>query len=192
MRRARAVIEDERQRLTAEGTEIGAIKTGAMIRSARGRLSRKLGAEVDFFSLGTNDLVQYLLAVDRSNDEVAEWFRSLHPAVLQSIHRAVSAARAAGIPSIVCGEMASGPAYATVLVGLGARELSMTATAIPRVRAALAGVETGAAEEIAGLCMAAATADEAEEIVRVRLGALWPQVFTPKALPAPKAGRYNS
>ena len=193
VRRARAVIEDERARLAGEGQEIGAIRIGAMIEvPAAVFVADKLAREVDFFSLGTNDLVQYLLAVDRSNDEVAEWFRSLHPAVLQSVHRAVSAAREAGIPSIVCGEMASGPAYATVLVGLGARELSMTATAIPRVRAALAGIEAAAAEEVARGCLAAATADDAEEIVRVRLGALWPQLFPPKALPAPKGGRYNS
>ncbi|MCA1613759.1 MAG: phosphoenolpyruvate--protein phosphotransferase, partial [Acidobacteria bacterium] len=140
VRRVRAVIEEERARLVAEGQEIGEIKIGAMIEvPAAVFVADKLAREVDFFSLGTNDLVQYLLAVDRSNDEVAEWFRSLHPAVLQSVHRAVAAARDAGIPSIVCGEMASGAAYATVLVGLGARELSMTATAIPRVRAALAG-----------------------------------------------------
>lgn len=193
VRRARAVIDDERTRLIGEGVEIGAIKIGAMIEVPSAVfVAEKLAREVDFFSLGTNDLVQYLLAVDRSNDEVAEWFRTLHPAVLQSVHRAVSAARDAGIPSIVCGEMASGPAYATVLVGLGARELSMTATAIPRVRAALEGIETGAAEKIAGECLAASTADEAEEIVRLRLGARWPQLFPPKALPAPKAGRYNS
>lgn len=193
VRRARAVIDDERARLTAEGVEIGEIKIGAMIEVPSAVfVADKLAREVDFFSLGTNDLVQYLLAVDRGNDEVAEWFRSLHPAVLQSVCRALSAARDAGIPSIVCGEMASGPAYATVLVGLGARELSMTATAIPRVRAALAGIETAAAEDIAGECLSAATADEAEEIVRVRLGARWPQLFPAKALPAPKAGRYNS
>ena len=193
VRRARAVIEDERARLVSEGQEIGEIKIGAMIEvPAAVFVADKLAREVDFFSLGTNDLVQYLLAVDRSNDEVAEWFRSLHPAVLQSVHRAVSAAREAGIPSIVCGEMASGPAYATVLVGLGARELSMTATAIPRVRAALAGIEAGAAAEVARECLSAATADDAEEIVRLRLGERWPQLFTTKALPAPKAGRYNS
>jgi len=67
---------------------------------------------VDFFELGTNDLVQYVLAVDRGNDKVAEWFRSLHPAVLESISRTLKAAGAAGIPAIVCGEMDSTPAYA--------------------------------------------------------------------------------
>src|SRR4028119_1287530 len=83
-------------------------------------LADKLAREVDFFSLGTNDLVQYLLAVDRGNDEVSDWFRALHPAVLQSIHRTIEAAGAAGIPAIVCGEMAAPPAYAPVLVGRGA------------------------------------------------------------------------
>jgi phosphotransferase system enzyme I (PtsI) len=151
----------------------------------------RLAREVDFFSLGTNDLVQYTLAVDRGNDEVASWFRTLHPAVLQSVGRALKAANDAGIPAVVCGEMAGTPAYAVVLVGLGARDLSMTATAIPRVRRVLAGVDAAGAEEIARACLECAGADEAEEIVRVRLSERWGALFPPKTLPAPKAEGYN-
>jgi phosphoenolpyruvate-protein phosphotransferase (PTS system enzyme I) len=193
VRRARAVIDEERARLAAEGKEFGAVLVGAMIEVPSAVfVADKLAREVDFFSLGTNDLVQYLLAVDRSNDSVAAWFRSLHPAVLQSVERATSAAREAGIPSMVCGEMASGPAYAVVLVGLGARELSMTASAIPRVRRVISEIDAGEAEAVARECMACATADESEEVVRVRLGARWPKLFPPKALPPPKGGDYNS
>ena len=106
-------------------------------------MAESIAGAVDFFELGTNDLVQYTLAVDRGNDEVADWFRTLHPAVLQSIERSLAAARRAGIPAIVCGEMASTPAYAVLLIGLGATELSMTPSAIPRVRRVLSGVRTG-------------------------------------------------
>jgi phosphotransferase system enzyme I (PtsI) len=193
VRRARRIIDEERARLVGEGREIGAIKIGAMIEVPSAVfVADRLAREVDFFSLGTNDLVQYTLAVDRSNDEVAEWFRTLHPSVLESISRVVVAAADAGIPAIVCGEMAGTPAYAVILVGLGARDLSMTATAIPRVRRVLAEIDAASAAAIARECVAAAGADEAEELVRVRLGGKWGALFPPKTLPAAKGEGYNS
>lgn len=189
VRQARRIIEEERARLQKDGRETGELKIGAMIEvPAAVLLADKLAREVDFFSLGTNDLVQYLLAVDRGNDEVSQWFRTLHPAVLQSIRRTIEAAGAAGIPAIVCGEMAATPAYALVLVGLGARVLSMTAPAMPRVRRTLRRVDASSASEIAAECLDAATADDAEEIVRVELGTRWPQLFPPENLPAAKRG----
>jgi phosphotransferase system enzyme I (PtsI) len=189
VRRARRIIEEERARLGAEGKEAGELKIGAMIEvPAAVMVADQLAREVDFFSLGTNDLVQYLLAVDRGNDEVAGWFRTLHPAVLQSIKRTIEAAGTAGIPAIVCGEMAATPAYALVLVGLGARVLSMAAAAMPRVRRTLAQVDAASAGEIAALCLGAATADDAEEAVRAELGGRWPQLFSPENLPAAKSG----
>jgi phosphotransferase system enzyme I (PtsI) len=187
VRRAREVIEEERARLGAEGQEFGPVRVGAMIEVPSAVLvAEKLAREVDFFSLGTNDLVQYTLAVDRGNDEVAGWFRSLHPAVLICIGRALEAARGAGIRSVVCGEMAASPAYAAVLLGLGARELSMAPTAIPRVRRTVAGLELEEAERIARECLECATADDVEELVRVRLGGRWPHLFPKEILPPPK------
>ncbi|MDT7540930.1 MAG: phosphoenolpyruvate-protein phosphotransferase system enzyme [Acidobacteriota bacterium] len=197
VRRARRIIEEERARLGSEGKEIGEIEIGeieigAMIEvPAAVIVADRLAREVDFFSLGTNDLVQYTLAVDRGNDEVAEWFRTLHPAVLQSISRVLSAATDAGIPAVICGEMAGTPAYAVVLAGLGARDLSMTASAIPRVRRALAGIDVAGAQDVARECLECACADEAEEIVRVRFTERWPSLFPPKTLPARKAEGYN-
>jgi phosphotransferase system enzyme I (PtsI) len=192
IRRARQIIDEERAGLTGRGIEAGEVRIGAMIEVPSAVfLADALAREVDFFSLGTNDLVQYTLAVDRGNDEVADWFRSLHPAVLQSISRVIAAADGAGIPCVVCGEMAGTPAYAAVLVGLGARELSMTATAIPRVRRALCGIEAAGAAEIARECMASAGADESEEVVRARLGGRWGDIFPPKSLPPPKGEGYN-
>jgi len=85
--------------------------------------------------------------------------------------------------------MAATPAYAVILTGLGARDLSMAAASIPRVRRALAAVEAKRAHEIAEECLACETADEVEELVRVRLGAAWPQLFPPNSLPAPKHER---
>ncbi|MBC7930651.1 MAG: phosphoenolpyruvate--protein phosphotransferase, partial [Rubrivivax sp.] len=187
VRRARTIIEEERSNLKAEGREVGRVRVGAMIEvPSAAMMAGKLAREVDFFSLGTNDLVQYTLAVDRGNDEVAEWFRSLHPAVLQCIHRALDAAQGAGIPAIVCGEMAASPAYAAVLLGLGARELSMAPAAIPRVRRTIAGLDAAKASELARACLECATADEVEEIVRGRLGGGWPNLFPPETLPVSK------
>ncbi|HEV3471359.1 MAG TPA: phosphoenolpyruvate--protein phosphotransferase [Pyrinomonadaceae bacterium] len=188
VREARRIIEEERARLEAEGRAVGRVRVGAMIEvPAAALVADKLAREVDFFSLGTNDLVQYTLAVDRANDQVAAWFRTLHPAVLESIRRPLEAARAAGIPSVVCGEMAATPAYAVVLTGLGARSLSMAPSSIPRVRRALQGVTTTEAERVAAECLGCATADDAEEVVRARLGALWPELFPPETLPPPKS-----
>jgi len=187
VRRARKIIEEESDNLKKEGIAVGRVRVGAMIEvPSAALLADRLAREVDFFSLGTNDLVQYTLAVDRGNDEVAGWFRSLHPAVLQCIGRALGAARDAGIPSIVCGEMAASPAYAAVLLGLGARELSMAPTAIPRVRQTIAGLDALEAAALARDCLSCATADEVEEVVRGRLGASWPNLFPPEILPALK------
>jgi phosphotransferase system enzyme I (PtsI) len=187
VRRARAIIDDERERLEREGKKTGSIELGAMIEVPSAVLTvEKIAREVGFFSLGTNDLVQYLLAVDRGNEEVSEWFRSLHPAVLQSIKRTLDAARAVGIPAVVCGEMAATPAYAVVLLGLGATDFSMTATSIPRVRRTLAGVHLDAAAEVAARCLECDTADAVEELVRDEFGARWPHLFTERNLPAPK------
>jgi phosphotransferase system enzyme I (PtsI) len=187
MRRAKKIFAEERARLEAAGVAAGAIKLGAMIEVPSAvMVADKLAREVDFFSLGTNDLVQYFLAVDRDNDSVAHWFRTLHPGVLQSIKRTIDAAREAEIPVVVCGEMAAAPVYALTLIGLGATELSMAAGSIPRVRRMIGRIARSEAAEIAAACLACASADEAEELIRLRLGARWPDLFPPRSLPPPR------
>ena len=146
----------------------------------------RIAAKVDFFELGTNDLVQYTLAVDRSSDDVAAWFRTLHPSVLSSIYQRLNAARQAGIPAIVCGEMASTPAYAVLLVGLGAVDLSMTPASLPKVRRSLAGIDSRDAKAIATECLDCATADEVERLVRERFQARWAHLFPHESLPQPR------
>ena len=184
VRRAKKIIAEERKKLENEGHQPGPVRIGAMIEVPSAvTTADKIARVVDFFELGTNDLVQYVLAVDRSNDKVAEWFRSLHPAVLASISQTLEAARGAGIPTIVCGEMASTPAYAVVLLGLGAIDLSMTPAAIPRVSRVLAGVDSRDAAAIAAKCLECETADEVEELVRHQFLSLWPQLFSTESLP---------
>ncbi len=184
VRRAKAIIQEEANGLTKAGRALGDVSVGAMIEVPSAVfMADNIAKAVDFFELGTNDLVQYTLAVDRGNDEVADWFRTLHPAVLHSIDRSLKAAFRAGIPAIVCGEMASTPAYAVLLVGLGATDLSMTPSAIPRVRRALGGIDSREARAIAEECLGCETADEVEGIVHERFGKLWPHLFPPKSLP---------
>jgi len=167
VRLAKRVIEEEVERLASEKVTFSRVKIGAMIEVPSAVLTaEKLAAEVDFFELGTNDLVQYTLAVDRGNDKVSDWFRTLHPAVLYGISRTIEAANAAQIPVIVCGEMASTPAYAVLLVGLGAVDLSMIPAMIPRVRNVLTEITASEVHEVALKCLAAATADEVEELVK--------------------------
>jgi phosphotransferase system enzyme I (PtsI) len=128
-----------------------------------------LAREVDFFSVGTNDLIQYLLAVDRVDPRVSSLYEPLHPAVLRTIAAIVSAGGAAPIPVSVCGEMASDPLHAAVLVGLGVQELSMSAGAIPRVKAVLRGLGAGDARRAASLALALPTAAAIEAMLRREL-----------------------
>ena len=184
VRLAQKVISEEIDNLNSAGVACAKVPTGAMIEVPSAVLTaEKIASEVDFFELGTNDLVQYTLAVDRGNDKVSDWFRTLHPAVLYGIKRTLDAARAAGIPVIVCGEMASTPAYAVLLIGMGATDLSMTPAMIPRVRAALSQIDSTEVREIAAKCLGSATADEVEEIVRNEFRTRWPDLFSPRTLP---------
>ncbi|HYN25551.1 MAG TPA: phosphoenolpyruvate--protein phosphotransferase, partial [Pyrinomonadaceae bacterium] len=187
VRSAKAMIEEEKSRLEKQGLQHGHVGIGAMIEVPSAVLTAgRIAGNVDFFELGTNDLVQYTLAVDRSSDHVAGWFRTLHPSVLISIYQSLNAAKQAGIPAIVCGEMASTPAYAALLLGLGAVDLSMTPANIPRVRRALACIDSRDAKAIATECLECATADEVESLVRERFRARWAQIFPLDSLPQPR------
>src|SRR6185295_11556052 len=112
------------------------IKLGIMIEMPSAALTADmLAAECDFFSIGTNDLIQYTMAVDRVNEYVSYLYEPLHPSLIRLIGEVAKAAKAANIPVTVCGEMAGEPMIAPVLFGLGIRELSMSAVSIPEVKA---------------------------------------------------------
>jgi phosphotransferase system enzyme I (PtsI) len=130
-----------------------------------------LAAEVDFFSVGTNDLIQYLLAVDRTDPRVSSLYDPLHPAVLRTLAQIARAAQAQQRPLSVCGEMAGHPVQALLLVGLGYRELSMAPSAIPRVKAALRAARATQLRELAQRCLTLATGEEIVTLVTRELPA---------------------
>jgi len=133
-----------------------------------------LAREVDFFSIGTNDLIQYALAIDRVNEHVSYLYEPLHPAILRLIRRVVDAGHDAGIPVAMCGEMAGEPLYSYVLLGLGIDEWSMNATSIPRVKRILRKSAAYEARDFVGELLAHATASDIAEILMKKLETLFP------------------
>lgn len=131
-----------------------------------------LAKECDFFSIGTNDLIQYTLAVDRGNEHIAQLYQPAHPAVIRMIQSTASAARAANISCSVCGEMASEPRYAPLLVGLGIRSLSMSNFVLPEVRACVSSMRMADAVELAERALKLTTAEEIEVLLEAHLEAM--------------------
>jgi phosphotransferase system enzyme I (PtsI) len=179
MRSARAVVASCMAELDAEGVPFDRrIAVGAMIEVPSAVLvADQLASECDFFSIGTNDLIQYLLAVDRSNQHVAPMFAPLHPSVLRALRRVIEASDAAGIPSIVCGEMASDPVHVAMLVGLGYDRLSMTPTSIPLIKRVISAIDRGQAVELAGEALACRTAGDVDELMARELPKRFPGFF---------------
>jgi phosphotransferase system enzyme I (PtsI) len=139
--------------------------------------------EVEHLSLGTNDLVQYLLAVDRDNEAVADSFRTLSPAVIRSISTVIDAARQASKPMIVCGEMAGSPFYVPLLIGLGAVELSMNPNSVRRVRHVISGIAYEEARELASKILAGRTAAHNEAMLRQWISTEWSHLFPTEVSP---------
>jgi phosphoenolpyruvate-protein phosphotransferase (PTS system enzyme I) len=121
-----------------------------------------LAREVDFFSIGTNDLIQYSLAVDRNNEHVADLYQPLHPAILRMLRFVIDSARAAGIEISLCGEMAADPGYALLLVGLGLRRLSMSPRQIPEVKTWIREATVAELSDLAVRCLEHGTAGEVQ------------------------------
>jgi phosphoenolpyruvate-protein phosphotransferase (PTS system enzyme I) len=171
LRVALALLQEARASLRADGLgfrEDVPVGVNLEVPSAA-MIADLLAAEVDFFSVGTNDLIQYLLAVDRTDPRVSSLYEPLHPAVLRMLAQISRSARAQQRPLSVCGEMAGQPLQALLLVGLGYRELSMAPSAIPRVKSALRSVRGATLRSLAERCLALPTCDDIVALLRAEL-----------------------
>lgn len=136
LRQAQEVLESVKEEFRGKQIAFDEdIEVGAMVEvPSAATIIDLIAKEVDFLSIGTNDLIQYLMAVDRLNDKVAHLYEPAHPAVLRTLKAIIDGGRAAGIPVSVCGEIASEPIFAALLLGMGASSLSMSATLLPEVK----------------------------------------------------------
>lgn len=171
LRAARKVVDHARRDLASARVPHRIVPIGAMIEVPSAVvLADALAAECDFFSLGTNDLAQYALAVDRADPSVAGLASPLAPGVLRMIAPVLGAARERGVPVSICGDMASHPLAIPVLVGLGLRSLSMPASEIPLARAICARLDVRTCEEVAREVLACATEAKTCRTIAARLG----------------------
>jgi len=163
VRRARELIARVHAELQRSG--LGPIGLGVMVETpAAAVLAAELAEQADFLSIGTNDLTQYVLAADRTDQAVAEWYQPLHPAVLRLVAATVEAANRAGKWAAICGEVAADPLAAPLFVGMGVRELSMTPASIPAVKQA---IRRWRKADAASLLSEALKSKEAAEVVEL-------------------------
>jgi phosphotransferase system enzyme I (PtsI) len=142
------------------------VKIGAMIELPAAALSADLlSKEVDFFSIGTNDLIQYTIAIDRRNEETLPLYEPLHPAVLRLIQNVIRVAVDAGIDITVCGEMAGDPVLSILLIGMGFEQLSMSPTVIPEIKKVISSISQQDAQHLVAEIMKLSTAGEIETYI---------------------------
>ncbi len=171
LQQANEILKEAKEELRNEGIAFdNNIEVGAMIEVPSAAMTADLLAtEVDFFSIGTNDLIQYSLAVDRTNEKVAYLYEPAHPAVLRMIKNIIEAAHNAGIWVGMCGEMAGEPAFILILLGLGLDEFSMPPFVIPEVKYIIRGVTLKQAKGIALEALKLSTGKEVEEFSRIKI-----------------------
>jgi len=179
VRACKKYLDEVKSELTGMGEAFdSALPVGIMVETPSSALIADLLArEVDFFSVGTNDLIQYCLAVDRGNEHVAHLFEPLHPAILRALRIICRAAREAEIPVGMCGEMAAEPLYAMVLVGMGFDELSMNAPCIPRVKRIIRQLRRDECAAIVDEILSLPTAREVAERLENEMARRFPDIF---------------
>lgn len=191
IKRSLAIVKEEWIGLDAVGIPSGQPEVGAMIELPSAVFSiREILRYVDFVCLGTNDLVQYLVGVDRDNESVADWYQTLHPAVISAVKYVLDAADEAKIPASICGEMAGSPFYTPLLIGLGARDLSMNLQSIAAVRNLISGISKNDTLKLAETIKRAETAFEIEEMLLSFYREEWSELF-PKEILAKTRADHN-
>jgi phosphotransferase system enzyme I (PtsI) len=179
VKKAKAVLRECMEELKGEKVAFDeAIKIGIMIEvPSATMITDILAHEVDFFSIGTNDLIQYTLAIDRVNEYVSYLYEPLHPAVLRMIKKTVDDAHAGKIEVCLCGEMAGEPLYVPILLGLDMDELSMNAYAIPRVKKIIRGLGHSYCKDLVKEILSKESAKESEYLLRKEMSRLFPEDF---------------
>jgi len=165
--RTREMLEEEEDRLRAEGVLFNAgYKVGIMVETPAAVLTAtNLARHADFFSIGTNDLIQYTLAVDRGNARLGDRFKPFHPAVLQLLDRTVRAGREAGIEVSVCGELAANPLGMFLLLGLGVSAFSVGSPVLPEIKKVVRAVPVAEARSSVAVALNARSAEEAAAVL---------------------------
>ena len=179
LRTAKEMIAKVREELASEGVEMAPrVPVGIMVEvPSIALIIDRVTDEVDFFSIGTNDLVQYSLAVDRVNEHVAHLYQPSHPGILRLIREVIITSNRADIPVSICGEMCSEPAYILLLMGLGLRHFSLSPIAIPTVKRVIRQVTMKEAVKVADECLNSEQASESEELLSKRVKKLLPDFF---------------
>lgn len=182
MRQAHKIIAESKAVLERDGIPFDrAIPVGVMIEvPSAAVISDLLAREADFFSIGTNDLIQYTLALDRSNEHVAYLYEPLHPAILRLLNQIITNAREAEIPVSICGEMAGEPLYTLILLGLGLDKLSMNAISIPHVKQIIRQSTFVDARKMLEKSLEMETAAEVETFVAKEMSQRFPETFLMK------------
>jgi phosphotransferase system enzyme I (PtsI) len=180
IREAKRIYEEVKKELKEEKIPIGKdIEIGIMIEVPSAvMIADLLAKEVDYFSIGTNDLIQYALAIDRVNERVTYLYEPLHPAVLKLIKMIVDAGHKAGIRVSMCGEMAGEPAYTLILIGLELDELSMNPLAIPRVKKIIRNSTYSESKSLLKKVMAMSSAIEIENYIKDYMSRRFPDVIS--------------
>ncbi len=197
MRQAQSLIREVHSRVLKDTGKASRIPVGAMIEVPAAVMALDaLAQEADFLCVGTNDLIQYLLAVDRGNPDVSHLFQPLHPAVLSSLKRIADVSRNRGIPARVCGEMSANPFFAVLLMGLGFSEFSMNAFSIPAIRELVNELAPETGREIARRALSLNSAPEIGDYllesvtraVQIDLSNYVNEVLLPTSDPTRKSG----
>ncbi|MFP6750131.1 MAG: phosphoenolpyruvate--protein phosphotransferase [Pirellulaceae bacterium] len=178
IRQAKMVLADTLEDIRDEGIECAdTIPVGMMVEVPSAvMMIDKLVQEVDFLSIGTNDLIQYALAVDRGNKDIASLYRASDPAVLRLIDITIRAARAAGVHTTLCGEMSSNPAYTMLLLGLGLRSMSVAPSALPEIKQICRHVSLEQCERIVERVMEMDSAREIDAYLQEQLRKVAPEL----------------
>jgi phosphotransferase system enzyme I (PtsI) len=179
LREAKSIIAEVKQEMAEAGVEHNAeLPIGVMIEvPAAAMMVDVFAREVDFLSVGTNDLIQYILAVDRANENVAHLYQPLHPAVLRILANLVRVTEAEQVPLELCGEMAANPLQAIALIGLGIRTLSLVPGSIPLVKNAIRSIELERVRSLMKDAMKLSSSVEVEELLANELPRHAPRFF---------------